>query len=209
MVSMFGRDNEEPNMKRPPITFPHRTSSKRGDAGMTLIELMIAMFVLAIGMAAGMGLIFTAMLANSRNKRDTSATLVAQTVMEKLLWAGAGASTNLTITDCMGHVLTINPVGTTTGTGATVDATTGNINFSTAAPAGYGGTYTACTTNGSTVSYDVRWNIKILDIYGTQPSTKLVTVAARPREQTVSGSNSLQLFELPVTLRGVAALSSN
>lgn len=175
---------------------------------MTLIELMIAMVVLAVGMAAGMGLIFSAMLANSRNKRDTSATLVAQTVLEKLIWAGAAANTNLTVTDCMGNALTINPSGTTTGTGATVDATTGNINFSVAAPAGYGGTYTACTTNGSTITYDVRWNIKILDIYGTQPSTKLITVAARPQEANASGSK-IALWALPVTLRGVAALNSN
>jgi Tfp pilus assembly protein PilV len=175
---------------------------------MGLIELMIAMVVLAIGMAAGMGLIFTSILANSRNKRDTSATLVAQTVLEKLLWAGAAANTNLTITDCMGNALTVNPVGTTAGTGAAVDPTTGNINFSTAAPAGYGGTYTACTTNGSTIKYDVRWNLKILDSYGNQPSTKLVTVAARPQEANASGSKVV-LWALPVTLRGVAALSSN
>lgn len=175
---------------------------------MSLIELMIAMVVLAIGMAAGMGLIFTSMLANSRNKRDTSATLVAQTVLEKLLWAGAAANANLTLTDCMGNALTVNPVGTTTGTGAAVDATTGNINFSSAAPAGYGGTYTACTTNGSTITYDVRWNIKILDSYGNQPSTKLITVAARPQEAKASGSKVV-LWALPVTLRGVAALNSN
>ena len=185
-----------------------RHPRQRLQAGMTLIELMIAMSVLAIGMAAGMGLIVTAMLANSRNKRDTSATLVAQTVMEKLLWAGAGASANLTITDCLGNALTVNPVGTTTGTGAAVDATTGNINFSVAAPAGYGGTYTACTTNGATIQYDVRWNIKILDSYGNQPATKLLTIAARPQEANASGSK-VQLFALPVTLRGVAALSSN
>ncbi len=195
-------------MIRPAITLRRRHSPKPGDAGMTLIELMIAMFVLAIGMAAAMGLIFSAMLANSRNKRDTSATLVAQTVMERLLWAGAGATTNLTITDCMNNALTVNPVGTTAGSGAALDAT-GNINFAVAAPAGYSATYTACTTNGATISYDVRWNIKILDIYGTQPSTKLITVAARPREQTLANSKSLKLFELPVTLRGVAALNSN
>ncbi len=186
-----------------------RHPRQRAEAGMTLIELMIAMVVLATGMAAGMGLIFTAMLANSRNKRDTSATLVAQTVMEKLLWAGAAANANLTITDCLGNVLTINPVGTTSGTGAAVDATTGNINFAVAAPAGYGGTYTACRTNGSTIQYDVRWNLKILDSYGNQPSTKLITVAARPQEANAAGVSQTQLYAFPVTLRGVAALTSN
>ena len=74
---------------------------------------------------------------------------------------------------------------------------------------GYSMAYAGCSVNGATIKYDVRWNIKILDTVGNQPATKLITVAARPNEQNLSGSKSLRLFTLPVTLRGVATLNSN
>ena len=188
-----------------------RRGRQSSEAGMALIELMIAMVVLATGVSAGLGLIFAAMLSNSRTKRDTGATLVAQTVMEKLLLAGSATSTPIPVTDCQNNAFTINPVGTTAGTGAALDATTGNINFAVAPnPAvGYSMAYAGCSVNGATIKYDVRWNIKILDTVGNQPATKLITVAARPNEQNLSGSKSLRLFTLPVTLRGVATLNSN
>ena len=49
------------------------------EAGMSLIELMIAMIVLVVGMMGIMVMISTAITTNARNKMDTTATaLVAR-----------------------------------------------------------------------------------------------------------------------------------
>lgn len=50
---------------------------------MTLIELMIAMTVLAIGLPACMMMVFVGMQTNSRNKTDTTATVLDQEIVEK------------------------------------------------------------------------------------------------------------------------------
>src|SRR5438270_13766333 len=52
-------------------------------AGMTLIELMIAMTVLAIGLPACMIMVMVGMQTNSRNKTDTMATILDQEIIEK------------------------------------------------------------------------------------------------------------------------------
>src|SRR6266481_5998023 len=52
-------------------------------AGMTLIELMIAMTVLAIGLPACLMMVLVGMQANSRNKTDTTATILDQEIIEK------------------------------------------------------------------------------------------------------------------------------
>ena len=57
---------------------------RSGQKGMTLIELMIATFVLAVGMLGSLSMIFLAIATNSRNKFDTTGTMIAQTVIEQI-----------------------------------------------------------------------------------------------------------------------------
>jgi prepilin-type N-terminal cleavage/methylation domain-containing protein len=57
---------------------------RKSQAGMTLIELMIAIMILAIGMGALTNLLVVAMATDNRNAKDTSATLLAQMVVEQI-----------------------------------------------------------------------------------------------------------------------------
>ena len=52
--------------------------------GFSLIEMMIAMVVLAVGLGALTILFTTAMYSNTKSNKDTTATMLAQTVMEQI-----------------------------------------------------------------------------------------------------------------------------
>src|SRR5260370_7815752 len=57
---------------------------KKAEAGATLIELMIAMLILAVGLGALTTLFVGSMLTDNRNSKDTTATQLAQKVIEEL-----------------------------------------------------------------------------------------------------------------------------
>jgi hypothetical protein len=163
--------------------------------GTSLIELMIACLVLMVGVAGVVSLIPIAIGANSRNRQQSNSTVISQMVMEKILSVPAGAPTVLTISDCTPTAFNIN----TNGGGAPLLAS-GDVNFTGAAPAGYGMLYTACGPAGGGQSvYDVRWNVQAPSAY-----VKLITVSARLKG---SGTN-LNLFSLPVTIRSMAGSGS-
>jgi Tfp pilus assembly protein PilV len=178
------------------LTGKTKRSSQRGTS---LIELLIASFVLIVGVLGCAVLIPIAIGTNSRNRQQSNSTVIAQMTMEKILSQAASSSTNLTITDCAGTASTINVTGSTAGSGATV-LSTGSIDFSQAqgsagAPAGYYMSYTSCGTSGRQSTYDVRWNLQTPSSY-----VKLVTVSARMKG---AGTNAI-LFSLPVTIRSMA-----
>src|SRR5712692_1536873 len=59
-----------------------RHRARRGESGMGLLELMIAMTVLTVGMLGSMVMILTGMQSNSRNKTDNAATVLDQEILE-------------------------------------------------------------------------------------------------------------------------------
>src|SRR6266566_3654241 len=66
---------------------------KKAEAGATLIELMIAMLILAVGLGALTTLFVGSMLTDNRNSKDTTATQLAQKVIEELAaYHGFGAA---------------------------------------------------------------------------------------------------------------------
>jgi len=169
---------------------------------------MIAITVLAVGMAGLAGLFSMAIMNNGRSKGDTTGTMLAQTVLEKIASQPANSATNLTVTDC-------NPAGATNwaiatagvaspGNGATLDAT-GAIDFINqtyaAVTANYKMQFVACGNNGRQVTYDVRWNIQTITA-----NSRLITVSARPLAAASGGKNQALLFALPVTLRTIGGL---
>src|SRR4029079_7067905 len=85
---------------------PRRFAKKKG---MTLIELMIALTILAIGFLGFMGLIMTATATNSRNRLDSSGTFVAQQFMEAI--QNQTGSGNVTLKDCAGNTITVATAG--------------------------------------------------------------------------------------------------
>ncbi len=192
----------------------------RFQRGLTLIELMMALFVLAVGLAGAMILVSTAIASNNRNKLDTTATLLSQMVLEKILTPG---NTNLpplvgvppvqgppphfvTVTDCTGATF---PIWLDPGGPSPLTAS-GEIDFTVPPPAvGYSMLYTVCRAAGQTAVYDVRWNIRAVKSSPNAIYTKMVTVAARPTGAATNNATKILFFGLPITLRGESGISPN
>ncbi|HEV2114535.1 MAG TPA: prepilin-type N-terminal cleavage/methylation domain-containing protein [Terriglobales bacterium] len=178
---------------------------KNKSSGMTLIELLIALSIAAIGMTSIIGLFVMAMANNSRSHRDTTATLLSESVLEQILLAGTNNVANAALTDCLNNNFVINTAGgAAPGAGAPLTAA-GNIDFSQAAPGNnYSMIYNVCRSNGQTSQYDVRWNVLDMNTAGTTVYTRQVRVSAKPVGTTAANS-----YILPVTLRGTAAVAEN
>jgi type IV pilus modification protein PilV len=167
------------------------------EQGFSLIELMIAMLVLAIGMLGGIAVICAATASNGRSKLNTTAATIAESTMEKILAIPAGttgAAAQTSITDCAGNTSVVrtdhdptesnNPALINAGAFGGVQ-----LDFSQPALPLYSMNYVVCST-GAGVTFDVRWRID----NGPTPSTQQVTVSAR----ALAGQ-----FTRPVTLRSL------
>jgi Tfp pilus assembly protein PilV len=172
---------------------------KKDAGGFGLMELMVAIFVLAVGLLGGMMMVVMGMSRDNSNRVDTTATNVAQTVLEQIAGAPANSNPTLTVTDCLANnIMNIN----TAPGGAGLKAN-GDVDFSANTAASlnansYQMTYTLCGTNGLQTPYDVRWNIQALGGWG-----KLVTVSAR---QPFVASQTGISFIAPVTLRTIVSM---
>ena len=170
-------------------------------AGFTLVEMVIAAFVLLVGLTAGMVLIVTAMANNNRSKMDSSATVLSQMTLEMIATVPANVVSNVTVVDCnpssgsASH--TIFTSGASGGAGAPLSG--GAIDFTQSKIIGYSMTYYSCraSTGDRQALYDIRWNIKTLS-----PDARLVIVAAKP-----TGTDSHANFlAVPVTLKMIVGL---
>jgi type IV pilus modification protein PilV len=173
---------------------------RRGEKGFGLVELLIAMIVLVVGMMGGMIIVLVAINSNTRSKNDTTATALAQSVMEKILSVPTG--TNASMLDC---TQTTYPINTALGGAQVITGTVavpnyaGAIDFSvlnSAVPNGYKMIYQVCGSGGSVSTYDIRWNVAA----GPTASTKVITVAAKNTVMK-NGAVTGQLFLFPITLR--------
>ena len=179
----------------------------KAERGMSLVELMVAMLVLAIGLAGVTTLLVTAIASNHRSSTDTTATLLAQMVVEQISAEQVYSSQTITVTDCSGNPSDINPtpgpVGT--GNGATLKAD-GTIDF-TQDPANliannYAMQYVDCSAAGGIpTTYDVRWNVMSVSANTT---SRMITAAARPIASDANKLGGLY-FAIPVNLRSVGA----
>jgi len=176
---------------------------------MSLIELMIAMVVLATGLG-GITIMLTGSIAsNNRNNRDTTATLLAQMVLEQISGQHVYSVATITITDCAGNNWTIatTPGVVGTGNGANLTAN-GTIDFTQAyssVTSNYAMQYVDCSTvGGIQTTYDVRWNVMSVS---TNTTTRMITSAARPIASNVNQLGGV-FFALPVNLRGIGGPSA-
>jgi len=176
----------------------HRARQRRSDAGFSLVELMIAMIVLTVGLLGGMLLLIIGISINSRSRMDTSGTMLAQSVLEKILAQPYAATNTLTLTDCAGNSRNI----ATAAGGATLLSSTGDIDWTaTTVPTNYSMYYDVCTNQG-TLRYEVRWNIATSSSF----SGRSVVVSAKNIGVQLNSSSSTYnavLFALPITLKGV------
>lgn len=179
-----------------------RKRTRHAERGMTLIELMIALTMLTVGLIGVLALITTAISGNNRNKLDTSATMLAQMVMEQIVAQPEQLAATITINDCNPGTPNTWNINTATapspGNGPPL-AANGGIDFTATAPTGYRMQYVTCGANGQQATYDVRWNIRTVNAY-----SKMVTVSARSLGAQVNGA-SLPLFSPPVTMRTIVS----
>jgi prepilin-type N-terminal cleavage/methylation domain-containing protein len=190
-------------------------SRMRRERGMSMIELLIAMTVMAVGISGILALVLLAIASNTRSKGDSTAIMLAQLVIEQaemipangVVANGAGGTFNVTtvqLTDCAGTVQTLNLAAG----GAQLVAANGQIDWGgqtyAAVPAGYKMYYAACTQTGvagqnNWMLYEVRWNI--WQPYGAM--SKVIVVSARPAAAAFGGVANFKNFANPVTLRTV------
>ncbi len=192
-----------------------RRSRRTRQAGLSMVELLVAMMVLAVGMMGSMILVRTAIVNNNRNKLDTTSTALAQMVLEQINSRPVTTATNITILDCTGVARTINPnAAALPGAGAAIiqaspppGQSIGDIDFTqdfAAVPVGYAMQYVTCgaapgtpgAAAGGQVTYEIRWNVTAMTGF-----TKLVTVSAR--KQISTNTSALPFFSIPFTLRGI------
>lgn len=178
-----------------------KTKTGQAGGGFTLIEMMISMVVMAVGLL-GLNIMFiTAMATNNKNSHDTSATMVAQLVLEQITAQPANSTATITVTDCAGNARTVATAGGASPTGAGSPLlTTGNvgtIDQLAALVPNYSMTYVACAPAGTSLQsiYDVRWNVMTID-----SDTRVVTVSAR--QQSGARVGGLH-FAIPVNLRSI------
>jgi prepilin-type N-terminal cleavage/methylation domain-containing protein len=170
------------------------TKTGQMSRGFSLIEVTIAMAVLAVGLLGGISVIAVANANDARSKLHSTTIMLAQSTMEKIVAIPKNAAnTQTTLTDCGGTPHTIETAVPAAGTGPALissGAFAGTIDFSQPTVTNYSMVYVACSTSGN-VGYDVRWRIDP----GSTPGTQMVTVSAKPL--ITAGATQ---FTLPYTL---------
>jgi len=181
-------------------------SRKKADAGGTLIELMVAMLILAIGLGALTTLFVGSVLTDNRNSKDATAAMLAQKVIEELTAQNVNATVAVTLTDCLGNnwLVPSTQGAVFPGQGAALDNTQGSITYGGidftqnlgAVPGGFSMQYVDCDPNGQRTTYDVRWNVVSM----TANNTRMITAAARRLGTNNQGG---LIYAIPVTLRAI------
>jgi prepilin-type N-terminal cleavage/methylation domain-containing protein len=200
-------------MKKPTIT--HIDTKRRRNSGFSLIELLLAMIVLAVGLLGGMIVLLTAIASNAKSRYDTAAVAMAQSTMDRIIVLSASSDTQTTsVTDCTGtsHTMTTTG-GDYPGPGAPLVDLSGLVNgtkvidFTAAPVAGYRMLYTLCAqgasgNTGIPQTYDVRWNV--VNTTTGNAGAQLVMVAAKNVTEIGNGlQGQTKYFSIPITLRGI------
>ena len=170
--------------------------SRRQQRGMTIIELMIAMVVLAIGVVGSMTLVVRAIGGDAASKQLSNSTVLAQAVTERIMAIPAATNTIVAITDC---TTTAHNVSTSPGGPAVTSS--GDLDFTAAAVANYQMSYTDCDTNGRQAVYDVRWNVQAI---ANSNYAKVLTVSA----QLKSAGNNRMIFAPVTTIRTIIGMGT-
>jgi len=169
------------------------------ESGISMIEVMVATLVMAICSLGVVGLVSASIATNSRNKLDSTGTMLTQAVVERVKSTIIGSGTS-SLVDCDGTTWTID----TSPGGAALSGSA--IDFSEASPpTNFHMNYVVrspCTNTGEEITtYDVRWRIEVVGASaGTPTNTFMITVGARMQGH----SEGNMFFSLPVSFRVMA-----
>jgi type II secretory pathway pseudopilin PulG len=174
-----------------------------------LLELLIAIVVLAIGLGGLLVLLVSAMHTDTRAGNDTSSTMLSEHVLEQISSPMAEDAGALSINDCTQTAWTITTTGAVKGGGnsganggnganLTADGTIDWTQGYDSVPDGYKMKYVACGAGGRQITYDVRWNVISMSAY-----SRMIFSSARP-----DGSNQIGglRYVMPVTLRTIGGM---
>jgi len=171
------------------------------EAGITLIETVMAAAILVVGSLSMLTLIIDAIATNNRNRIDSTQTMLATAILEQINSTLIGSGTS-NLKDCAGATWTIDTApGGASLSGANIDFTQATppaeyyMNYVVSTPCA--GTLTGATVQGT---YDVRWHVDLVAGSGLT-STYLLTIGARLQKH----GEGNKFFSLPVTLRALSA----
>jgi len=172
------------------------TQKKNSQSGISLVEVLLASSVLTICSIGIIGLIGSSIATNTRNKFDSTTTMLAQSIVEQIAATAVGSGT-ASLTDCAGTAWTID----TQQGGADLTAA-GTVDFSqTSPPANYFMNYVVkspCEVTGiEQAVYDLRWNVQLVGAPTNPTNTYLLTVSA----QMLNRGQGNKYFAAPVTIR--------
>jgi len=173
-------------------------------AGITMIETLLASSILVIGSLGMIGVVIGSIATNNRNKIDSTQTMLATSILEQIDSTVIGSGTS-NLTDCAGNNWTIETTVPSSTMGAGAPLSGANIDFTQTQVAGYYMNYVVsipCTfppTTGAAVQgiYDVRWYIQPISGSTLNTSTYLLTVGAK----LTNGGQGNMFFSAPLTLR--------
>jgi hypothetical protein len=176
---------------------PDNQMNKNSQAGISMVEVLLASFLLVIGSLSMVGLIVASIATNNRNKIDSTQTMLANSVIEQIHSTIIGSATS-SLTDCAGteHTIETDPdIGNSPLDGEKIDFTEDVVD-------GFHMDYvinTPCTEDGALQGvYDIRWNVQIVgEAAGTPTNTYLLTIGSQMKNR---GQGNM-LFSAPVTLR--------
>jgi type IV pilus modification protein PilV len=192
-----------------------RKQARLGESGMSMIELLIAMTVLAVGMLGAVGMILAGVQSNSRSKTDTTAVVLDQEILEMFAtYKNYPTSGFVAINDCSTgatsvHNASVVQAAGPLGAGATLytaataplPGNVGDIDWTQPTPAlatstvtGYAMQYQAC--NGDT--YEVRWNVMEVS---PNPSSRISLLTVSSRQTAAGATHNATLFATPTTLK--------
>src|SRR6266404_7177489 len=171
--------------------------------GFSLVEILMAMVILSVGLLAIIGMIVSASITSNSNKVDSTATMLADTVLEQISAKDVTAAGPISIKDCTNTDHSVSRVSGAppNGAGAPLSgAPAYTVDFTKAVVANYQMNYVVCGAAGVRNTFDVRWNIMDMDPAipnGAGGYAKVVTVSARQLTRT-------GIYNPPVTLRTVS-----
>jgi Tfp pilus assembly protein PilV len=185
---------------------------KSSQCGSMLLELLIAIAVLAVGMGGLLVLLVSAASTNNRSGNDTSSTMIAEHIIEQISSEPANSSTALSIQDCASTTWSVSTAGAANGAGTSGSyggngarlTSAGIVDWTQAyssVPAGYGIKYVACGAGGRQITYDVRWNV--ISLNSTNNSSRMIVVSARPANSAEVGGLH---YVIPANLRTIGGV---